>query len=53
VIPITVQLGVPSIQWRVQVERASSGRITYWISITNLTDVDVDVEGRYAVFAED
>jgi hypothetical protein len=52
-VPITVRVGAPQIRWRVQVERASSGRITYWISITNLTDFDVDVEGRYAVFAED
>jgi hypothetical protein len=37
----------------VQTERASSGRITYWISITNLTDFDVDIEARYTVFAED
>lgn len=53
VIPITVRVGAPQISWRVQVERASSGRITYWIAITNLTDFDVDIEGRYAVFAED
>jgi len=53
IVPITVTLGTPSIRWRVQVERASSGRITYWISITNLTGVDVDIEGRYAVFAYD
>lgn len=53
VVPITVRLGAPQIKWRVQVERANSGRITYWISITNLTDFDVDVEGRYAIFAAD
>lgn len=53
VIPTTVRLGNPQIRWRVQVERASSGRITYWISITNLTDFDVDIEARYTIFADD
>jgi photosystem II stability/assembly factor-like uncharacterized protein len=51
VVPTSVRVGAPQIRWRVQVERASSGRITYWISITNLVDVDVDIEARYAVFA--
>ena len=53
VVPITVRVGAPQVRWRVQVERATSGRITYWISITNLTDFDVDIEGRYAVLAAD
>jgi hypothetical protein len=53
VIPTTVRVGNPQIRWRVQTERASSGRITYWISITNLTDFDVDIEARYTVFADD
>ena len=53
VIPVTVRNGAPQIRWRVQVERATSGAITYWIAITNLTDSDVEVEARYAVLAAD
>jgi len=53
VVPTSPRLGAPQIRWRVQVERASSGFITYWISITNLTGIDVDAELRYAIFARD
>ena len=52
-VPTTVRNGAPQITWRVQVERATSGAITYWISITNLTDSDCDIEARYAVLAAD
>jgi hypothetical protein len=53
VVPTSPRLGAPQVRWRVQVERASSGYITYWITITNLTDVNVDLEARYAIFARD
>jgi BNR/Asp-box repeat len=53
VVPINPRLGAPQVRWRVQVERASSGYITYWISITNLTDAAAEVEARYAIFARD
>jgi hypothetical protein len=53
VVPTSPRVGAPQIRWRVQVERASSGHITYWIVITNLTDVGVDVEARYSIFARD
>lgn len=49
VIPLTVRNGAPQVRWNVQVERATTGYITYWISITNLTPVPADVEARYAV----
>jgi hypothetical protein len=52
-VPITPRIGAPEIRWRVQVERATSGTITYWIRITNLTSQDIDIEGRYAIFAAD
>ena len=53
VVPTTVRNGAPEIRWRVQVERASSGAITYWIAITNVTGQDVDVEARYSILAAD
>lgn len=53
VVPTSPRLGAPQVRWRVQVERASSGYITYWISITNLTGNNVDIEARYTIFARD
>jgi hypothetical protein len=53
VVPTTPRPGAPQIRWRVQVERASSGYITYWLVITNLTGSDVDIEGRYSILAAD
>jgi hypothetical protein len=31
------------------VERASTDRVTYWITVKNLTTVPVTFEGRYTV----
>ncbi|MBA2468273.1 MAG: hypothetical protein H0V37_02575 [Chloroflexia bacterium] len=49
VVPTSPRPGGPQIKWRVQVERASDAHITYWISITNVTPVAVDIEARFAV----
>ena len=49
VVPTTPRPGGPQIEWKVQVERASDAYVTYWISITNLTTVPVNIEARYAV----
>lgn len=49
VVPTSPEKGGPQIDWDVGVERASSDDVTYWISIENLTDDDVQVEARYAV----
>lgn len=49
VVPSSPRPGGPQIEWKVQVERASDRYITYWISITNLTPVSVNIEARYAV----
>lgn len=49
VVPTSPQPGGPQIEWKVQVERASDQYITYWISITNLTPVPVNIEARFAV----
>ncbi len=49
VVPTTPKLGAPQISWSVGVERAEDAYVTYWISITNLTSADVDIEARYAV----
>lgn len=41
----------PDLRWRVRVERSSRERITYWIAVTNLESVPVEVEGRYAILS--
>lgn len=49
VVPTSPRPGAPQIGFQVKHERASDGFVTYWICITNLTPVAVDIEGRYAV----
>ncbi|MBZ5685250.1 MAG: S8 family serine peptidase [Acidobacteriia bacterium] len=49
VVPITPKVGAPEIQSSVAVERSEDRYITYWITVTNLTNVPVNIEGRYAV----
>jgi len=49
--PTTVQLGAPEIDWDVAVERASPTQCTYWITVKNLTANPITFEGRYAVMS--
>ena len=49
VVPTSPRPGAPQIGFQVRHERASDGYVTYWICITNLTPVAVDIESRYAV----
>lgn len=49
VVPTSPQSGAPQIRFRTRVERATDYYATYWISVVNLTDRPVDIEGRFAV----
>ena len=49
--PTTVQKGSPAITWKVQMERASVEYVTYWLTVTNLTAVEVSFEGRYSILS--
>lgn len=49
VVPTSVTAGGAQIKWKVQVERASDSRITYWINVTNVSAADASFEARYAV----
>jgi hypothetical protein len=49
VVPTSPVTGAPQIDWDVEVERASSSHITYWISIRNVSSAPVNIEARYAV----
>jgi hypothetical protein len=48
-VPITPRPGAPELQWTVQVERSDANNITYWLTVTNLSSVTINFEGRYAV----
>jgi Zn-dependent metalloprotease len=49
VVPTTIKPGAPEVRWKIQVERASNDFITYWINVTNETNVPITFEGRYNV----
>lgn len=49
--PATVQKGRPAITWQVQAERSSAEFVTYWLTVTNLTPVEVNFEGRYSILS--
>lgn len=53
VVPTTPVSPGPGISWRLQVERASRERITYWVRVTNLTENSLDIEARHEVLAKD
>lgn len=48
-VPTSQRPGGPQVDWDVAVERASADRCTYWITVTNLTNQNLDFEGRYAI----
>jgi hypothetical protein len=52
VMPTTVRNGAPELTWVTQVERASAEYVTYWLRVTNLTNVTVEFEGRYAILSK-
>jgi hypothetical protein len=49
--PVTPRSGAPELQWTVGVERASATAVTYWITVTNLTNVNITFEGRFAILS--
>lgn len=50
-VPTSVRHGAPQVSWDVGVERATSTRCTYWITVRNLTSGPVTFEARYAVLS--
>lgn len=49
VMPTTPRTGGPELEWDVAVERADAAKVTYWITVRNLTPQSVNFEARYAV----
>jgi hypothetical protein len=48
-VPTTPKAGAPELTWTVGVERASPTAVTYWLTVTNLTNTTITFEGRYAI----
>jgi hypothetical protein len=48
-LPTTIKPGAAELTWSVAIERATGNNLTYWITVTNLTDQPVAFEGRYCV----
>jgi hypothetical protein len=49
VMPLTVNTGAPQLTWDVSVQRPSGAYVTYFLSVTNLTNVPVEFQANYAV----
>jgi hypothetical protein len=51
VMPTSPRPGGPQLTWTVQVERANAERVTYWITVRNLTPDPATFEGRYCILS--
>lgn len=49
IMPTTPNAGNAQLEWSVAVERTDAANATYWITVKNVSDVQVDFEGRFAV----
>jgi hypothetical protein len=49
VVPDSINASAAEITYSVAVQLASATTVTYWITITNLTNAAVDIEARYAI----
>jgi hypothetical protein len=49
--PTSPAPGAPQISFKTQVERADAERVTYWITVRNLTGRPVSFEGRYCLLS--
>ncbi len=47
VMPTTINTTGAQLSWSVQVQRSSGAYITYWVTVTNKTNVPVNFEARY------
>jgi photosystem II stability/assembly factor-like uncharacterized protein len=51
VMPKTIGSATPQIKWQVSVEKADAQHVTYWLTLTNLTNKSLTIEGRYAIMS--
>jgi hypothetical protein len=52
-LPTSVRPGAAQVKWNVGIERATGNFLTYWITVTNLTNVPLTFEGRFTVLGRD
>ncbi|HTS61399.1 MAG TPA: hypothetical protein VMH28_05220 [Candidatus Acidoferrales bacterium] len=50
--PTSVNTGAPELDWTIEVQLADASHVTYWLTVTNLTNTAINFEGRYAVLAQ-
>ena len=50
IMPVSPRPGAPQLEWAVETERANPTQATYWITVRNLTNFDVQFDLRYAIF---
>ena len=51
IVPISPLSDVAQLAWKVSVEHTESDQVTYWITVENLTSVEVAFEGRYTILS--
>lgn len=51
VMPITPFTGGAEVTWSVEVERSNAEYVTYWVTVTNLSNIPITFEGRYAILS--
>jgi hypothetical protein len=51
VVPTTARPGAAEVDSSLGIERADAAHVTYWLTITNLTNAAVQFEARYAIIA--
>lgn len=51
VMPTSPKSGAPQLEWTLAVNRSSETACTYWITVQNLTQETINLEGRFAIVA--
>ena len=49
VVPTSPNTGGAQVDWEVDVQRADANRVTYWITVRNLSSQPANVDARYAI----
>ncbi|MEO8882613.1 MAG: hypothetical protein ABI377_04230 [Devosia sp.] len=47
--PTSPNPGAAELNWSTALQRTDGSHVTYWITVTNLTNAPITFEGRYAV----
>jgi hypothetical protein len=47
--PTSPNPGAAELTWSTALQRTDTSHVTYWITVTNMTNAPITFEGRYAV----